>query len=123
MANPVSYFEIPVTDMERATAFYTRVFGFSFERDVVDGYEMAFFPQSDGPGVSGALVKGDIYVPGKQGSVVYFAADNIVYTLERVRAAGSIVLYDIKDVGEFGLVAEFEDCEGNRIALHKTKKQ
>lgn len=28
------------------------------------------------------------------------------------------MLYPKTSVGELGFVAEFEDCEGNRIALH-----
>ena len=31
-SNPVSYFEIPVTDIERAMKFYQVVFSFEFER-------------------------------------------------------------------------------------------
>ncbi len=47
MKNPVCYFEIPVTDLERAIAFYTAVFGYQLERVEVDGNEMAMFPASD----------------------------------------------------------------------------
>lgn len=62
MTNPVFYFEIPITDMDRAVAFYESVFGFNLKRKVVDGYEMALFPRADGkPGASGALAKGDAY--------------------------------------------------------------
>ena len=41
MKNPVCYFEIPVTDLERAVAFYTAVFGYQLERVEVDENEMA----------------------------------------------------------------------------------
>ena len=42
--NPVVYFEIPVADMNRAIAFYSAVFVFTFEKDIIDHNEMAFFP-------------------------------------------------------------------------------
>ncbi|OJV49064.1 MAG: hypothetical protein BGO40_13115 [Chryseobacterium sp. 39-10] len=62
--NPAVYFEIPVTDMERAIAFYEAVFSFEFEREEFDGYDMAFFPLSeDKTGITGALVEDDIYKP------------------------------------------------------------
>jgi predicted enzyme related to lactoylglutathione lyase len=56
MENPVCCFEIPVTDLERATAFYTAVFGYQLERVEVDGNEMAMFPASEeASGITGAL--------------------------------------------------------------------
>ncbi len=62
--NPVVYFEIPITDPERAQKFYSHVFGFRFEKEVIDDYEMLLFPfEETGSGISGALAKGDVYQP------------------------------------------------------------
>ncbi len=120
MINPVGYFEIPVLDMERAVSFYSTVFDYHFTPAVVDGYEMALFPNLEGEeGITGALAKGDAYIPSKSGSLIYFNTDNIKDSLERVVQAGGAVLYDRKSIGELGFVAEFEDSEGNRIALHQ----
>lgn len=117
-SNPIVYVEIPVTDLDRAVRFYAAIFGFAMERQTVDGYEMAFFPAAeDAAGASGALVKGDVYIPGKIGPIVYFAVANIDPILARTRAAGAKILYEKKHVGAFGYVAEIEDSEGNRIAL------
>ncbi|MBY0284731.1 MAG: VOC family protein [Sphingomonas sp.] len=121
-ANPIAYVEIPVTDMDRAIAFYADVLGFDFERQTIDGYDMALFPAAEGAaGASGALVKGDVYVPGKTGPIVYFRVADIDAVLKRARARGAKILYDKKDVGAFGFVAEVEDSEGNRIALSAPK--
>ena len=43
-SNPVVYFEIPVNDMNRAIKFYSAVFKFDFEKENIDGNEMALFP-------------------------------------------------------------------------------
>ncbi|MEO1191372.1 MAG: VOC family protein [Pseudomonadota bacterium] len=119
MANPVYYFEIPVTDLDRAVAFYESVFGVTFERKVVDDYQMAFFPRADDkPGASGALAQGDVYKPSKEGSLVYFDVEDIDAVLQKAEAAGAAILYPKKDIGEGGYVAEIEDSEGNRIALN-----
>jgi uncharacterized protein len=116
--NPVPYFEIPVTDMDRAVAFYSAVFGYDFIRETVDGYEMALFPfDPNGHGASGALAKGDVYVPSKTGPILYFRVAEIDPVLARAVAHGGKMLYAKKSIGEFGFVAEFEDSEGNRIAL------
>lgn len=115
--NPIPYVEIPVTDMDRAVGFYTAVFGADLQRQTVDGYDMALFPADGGPGATAALAKGDVYRPSKDGAIVYFGVADIEATVARATAAGGRVLYPVKDIGEFGFVAEIEDSEGNRIAL------
>lgn len=116
--NPVGYFEIPVSDLDRACRFYAAVFGFDFERETIDGYEMALLPLHEGSaGASGALAKGDVYVPSKTGVIVYFSVTDIDVALACAVAAGGAVLYAKKSIGPAGFVAEIEDSEGNRIAL------
>ncbi|ASZ10209.1 VOC family protein [Chitinophaga pendula] len=118
--HPVVYFEIPVTNMERAVQFYTAVFEFTFERTYIDNNEMALFPLNDThPGITGGLAKGEIYQPTHNGTLIYFHSDNISQTLERAVTAGGKVLYPKTSNGDLGYVAEFEDSEGNRIALHE----
>jgi predicted enzyme related to lactoylglutathione lyase len=120
-SNPVVYFEIPVTDINRAIKFYNTVFHFDFEKENIDNNEMALFPFSDeNSGISGALAKGEIYKPTKDGVVIYFKTENIDETIEMAISNGGQILYPKTDNG-IGLVAEFEDTEGNRIALYQTK--
>jgi predicted enzyme related to lactoylglutathione lyase len=122
MSNPVFHFEIPVTDLERAVAFYEAVFGYAMSRQAVDGHPMAFFPRSDGaPGASGALAKGDVYKPSRAGAILYFDVPDIDAVLQRAQALGAEVLYPRTDIGEAGYVAEIEDSEGNRIALSQVR--
>jgi tripartite-type tricarboxylate transporter receptor subunit TctC len=69
------------------------------------------------PGASGALAKGDVYVPSKAGSIIYFDVPDIDPVVARAEALGARVLYPKTHTGEAGYVAEIEDSEGNRIAL------
>lgn len=104
--------------MDRAVAFYEDIFELRLQHQVTDGYEMAFFPRDDHqPGASGALAKGDVYSPSHSGTLIYFDVSDIDSVLDRAKAQGSRVLYDKTNIGEAGYVAEFEDSEGNRIAL------
>lgn len=121
MPNLVAHVEIPVTDMDRAVAFYTTVFATDLERQTIDGYDMALFPASEGQGATAALAKGDVYRPSKEGAIVYLRVADIRATVARAEAAGGSVLYPVKDVGEFGLVGEIADSEGNRIALSQQR--
>ncbi|MFP3835064.1 VOC family protein [Chryseobacterium sp. SIMBA_028] len=120
--NPVVYFEIPVNDLERAEKFYSAVFNFSFDNEIIDHYEMALFPfEEKNSGITGALAKGDVYKPSKKGVIIYFKTVNIEVTLNQVLQHGGKILYPKKIDEKYGFaVAEFEDSEGNRIALHET---
>jgi predicted enzyme related to lactoylglutathione lyase len=121
-SNPVVYFEIPVIDMERATRFYSTVFNFKFDTTIIDKNEMALFPfTEEKSGISGALAKGEIYKPTKDGVLIYFNTANIDETLRLANTNGGQILYPKTDNG-IGLVAEFEDTEGNRIALYQSKE-
>jgi predicted enzyme related to lactoylglutathione lyase len=120
-SNPVVYFEIPVNDMNRAIKFYTTVFNFDLDKEIIDKNEMALFPFVDeNSGISGALAKGEIYKPTKDGVVIYFKTENIEQTLQLATSNGGQILYPKTDNG-IGIVAEFEDTEGNRMALYQSK--
>jgi predicted enzyme related to lactoylglutathione lyase len=121
--NPVVYFEIPVLDLDRACDFYSNVFETKLTQEVVDGYQMAFFETSgDSFGASGALVVGDVYVPSHQGCFLYFGVESIDETIARALELGGSLLYPKKSNGDLGSVAEIQDSEGNRIALHEENK-
>jgi len=112
-----SWFEIPVTDLDRAVAFYEAVFAVTLERDASEGEEAAYFPAGDGPvGSAGALVKGESYVPSIDGTRVYLEFADIDGAVERAVAAGGSVLFAPTEVDDT-LVAEIRDSEGNRVAL------
>jgi len=121
--NPVSYFEIPVLDMKRAKGFYERVFRITLELADIDGNQMALFPFAEGaPGASGALAKGESYVPSKAGPRIYFSVEDLDATLSAALAAGALLNYPITEVPGYGWVAEFVDSEGNCIALHSVTR-
>ena len=116
--NPAIYFEIPVSDMQRAMNFYERVFGFDFELEDIHGNQMALLPfDIQGSGISGALAKGEIYQPSQQGTLIYLRTESIDNTLERAQLLGAKVLFPKTKAGEYSFVAEIEDSEGNRIGL------
>jgi predicted enzyme related to lactoylglutathione lyase len=84
---------------------------------------MAFFETSDDSfGASGALVVGEVYVPSHQGCFLYFGVESIDETIARAEELGGSVLYPKKSNGDLGSVAEIQDSEGNRIALHEENK-
>ena len=118
--NIAIHFEIPVQDLTRAIRFYEAVFEIALERAQIDGNEMALFPLFDGmAGCSGALAKGESYVPSQDGTRVYLKVADIERTMARALTAGGESLYPVTRVSEHIRVAEIRDCEGNRIALQE----
>ena len=117
--NPVNWFEIPVRDMARAAAFYEQVFGVTLVLNELGAMQMAWFPMS--PGVSGAagtLIQADGYEPSQSGTLVYFEVADVDAALGRIESLGGRALLPKTSIGEHGFIAHFEDCEGNRVALH-----
>jgi predicted enzyme related to lactoylglutathione lyase len=123
--NMVGWIEIPVTDMQRAKAFYEVVFEVDIQVHQMGELQMGWFPFAPGKeGASGSLVKHpDFYRPSdSDGPVVYFSCDDVQEKLDRVEAAGGGIIQPktqiTEDIGYMGL---FRDSEGNRIALHSRK--
>ena len=117
--NPVNWFEIPVRDLDRARRFYETVFGLQLSLTAMGPLEMAWFPMAPGAaGATGTLVKSEGYTPSHAGALVYFSVADIKGTLARIDANGGRTLMPKTGIGEHGFFAHFEDCEGNRVALH-----
>jgi uncharacterized protein len=116
MAN---WFEIPVNDLERAAAFYEKVFEVKLSMEEMSGMKLAMFPFAQGaPGASGALIKGKSYEPSHAGTVIYFSVESIDETLKKINANHGKTLMPRTSIGEHGFIAQYEDTEGNRLALH-----
>jgi predicted enzyme related to lactoylglutathione lyase len=121
--NTLNWFEIPVTDFERATKFYETIFDIKMPAMDFGGFRMGMFPSNPGNGkLSGAIVKGEYYVPSQQGSLVYLNGDpDLSVALGKVEAAGGKIMRPKTQIGEFGFMAVFIDTEGNAVALHSNK--
>ena len=117
--NPVGWFEIYVSDMARARAFYETVLSIELENMSMEGVEMWGFPgDMQASGASGALVKMDGFEPGAGGTMVYFVCDDCAVEAERASQNGGQVVQEKMSIGEHGFVAMFLDTEGNLVGLH-----
>jgi len=121
--NAIGWVEVPVNDMERAIAFYEKVFDFTIERHQMGPLDMGWFPWvENGLGSGGSLVKAEgHYAPSTDGVLIYFTAHSgdLANELSRVESAGGkIVQPKTKISDEHGFMAVIIDTEGNRVALH-----
>lgn len=116
--NPVNWFEIPVTNLGRAKDFYERVFGTGLDVMNLGGFKMAWFPRPESAqGTSGGLIEAPGRMPSKAGTIVFFTVPDIDATLGAVEKNGGKVVMPKTSGGEHGAVAQFEDSEGNLVAL------
>jgi predicted enzyme related to lactoylglutathione lyase len=121
--NPVNWFEIPVSNMKRAIAFYERAFAVKLTPEEVGGLKFAFFPHERGvPGAGGSLIHSPPVTPSHNGTTVYFSVPSVDEALAQIANAGGKTLIPKKDIGQYGFFAQFEDSEGNRVALHEAPK-
>ena len=117
--NIANWFEIPVQDLDRATRFYEAVFDVKLTPETMGEMKMAFFPfEQEGRGAAGALMKAAGYEPSHAGTVLYFSVEDINETLRRIGANGGKMLMPRTSIGQYGFIAQYEDPEGNRLALH-----
>lgn len=118
--NIAVWFEIPASDLTRASTFYSGVFDTHLERLDMCNLKMAMFPHNTLTSVSGAIVKGEGYVPSSEGNIVYLnGGKDLATPLSRVEQhGGEIVMPKTFLSDEIGYIALFNDCEGNRIGLH-----
>ncbi|HHL53398.1 MAG TPA: VOC family protein [Flammeovirgaceae bacterium] len=116
---PVSWFEIPATDFDRAVKFYSRVFDREFPVNITENAKMAFF--TDKPmEVSGVIIEEDGAEPSPKGVLIYLnGGDNLNVPLSRVEVAGGTIVQPKTLISvQLGYYAIFIDSEGNRLGLH-----
>lgn len=126
MQNAISWFEIPSTDLSRATKFYETIFGISLIPMDMPSIRMRMFPLDDMMGVGGALVDGDFHKPSStDGPLIYLNGNpDVQNVLDKVEAAGGKIIVPKTEISpEYGFMAVFIDTEGNRIGLHSIPAQ
>jgi uncharacterized protein len=122
--NMVSWFEIYVTDMDRAKKFYETVLGEKLNKMPVPeelGMEMwAFSWIDDATNAAGALVKSETGQASSSGTIVYFDSEDCS-ELSKVEEAGGKILLPKTPVEGFGHFCLISDTEGNTVGFFSKK--
>lgn len=86
----VSWFEIPVSDIDRAKAFYEKVFAIKLSSMDFGYVKIANFPDhGNATGASGSLMQNPNNQPTGQGTVVYFTVEEMDTVISRIRATST----------------------------------
>lgn len=120
MTHAINWFEIPVTDYQRAKVFYSTILGNAVTDMPMEDGEFGMLPHDmEHHGIGGGLIKSSTTKPSKDGVTVYLnGGKDLSMPLSRVEAAGGKIIMPKTAIGEHGFIAQFIDSEGNKIALH-----
>lgn len=122
MKNAINWFEISVSNYERAKKFYNRILGVEItdfhmpEKNIKYG----IFPHDmENGGIGGAIMEMEECKPSMDGATVYLnGGEDLNNVLSKVEGAGGSIVLPKTDINENGFIAQFTDTEGNRVALH-----
>lgn len=122
MQHAISWFEIPSTNLERATKFYETIFGVQLIAMDTPNIRMRLFPLEDMSGIGGAVVdSGGFHKPSlTDGPLIYLNGNpDVQLILDKVEAAGGKIMVPKTEISpEYGYMTVIIDTEGNRIGLH-----
>lgn len=124
MNRVISWFEIPVSDLARASKFYGTVLGVSLGEQAFGPTMLAIFPYDRESGATGgALVKSENPRPTPDGTIVYLnAGDSVGAVLDRVEQAGGKIAMPRTELPQgAGVIGILEDPDGNRVGVHAMK--
>jgi predicted enzyme related to lactoylglutathione lyase len=116
--NTLCWTDIPVIDLNRAIAFYSKVLNEPTTLQKGDACNFGLLPHT-GTNASGCLVVGSESKPSRSGPLIYLSAHGRLDDAVRaVSEYGGEVLEPKHAIGPYGFRAIVIDSEGNRIALH-----
>ncbi len=117
-ANPFTWVEIYVQDLERAKTFYEAVFEFKLEKLETE-IPMWAFPTDPGQwGAGGALVKMEGVPSRGGGTLAYFSSSDTSIQEGRAVAAGGKIYAPKQSIAQYGFISLLIDTEGNLIGVH-----
>jgi hypothetical protein len=122
----VVHFEIPAKDVKRASAFYSKAFGWAINQFPNFEYWSLITTNSDKNGmpttpgsINGGMGKKGVMAP--QAVTVTISVADIDAALATVKKLGGKMTGKKMPVGDMGFSAYFEDTEGNIIGLWQNK--
>ena len=124
-ANTLCWTDIPVTNLDRATKFYSAVLGSEVSKMSEAGFEYGLLPHEE-QNASGCLCVGGDSVgttnqPSQNGPLIYLSVEGrLDDAVEAVKSYGGKVLQEKHQIGPHGFRVVILDSEGNRLALHST---
>ena len=129
--NRIVHFEIAADNLEKAAEFYSKVFGWKFEKwsEGAMEYWMVMTAEKDStePGINGGMVKrtGKAAAAGSGANafICTIQVDDFDAAAEKIIAAGGCVAQTKYAIAGMAWQGYFIDPEGNMFGLHQAMKK
>lgn len=109
----IAHFDISASDTDRASKFYSKVFGWKFEKwDGPMDYWMITTGDDSEPGINGGMMKED--APKTENTITVPSVDEFS---EKIVANGGKEVMPKMSIPGVGYMANFEDTEGNKFGI------
>lgn len=120
--NPANWFDINVSNLEKAKEFYETVFAIKLVDFPVQFGKQAGFPfDPKGLNITGALVEKENFIASSNNTIIYFESEDCITEEAKVEKAGGKIIRHKMSIGDFGFVSILMDVDGNEIGLHSMK--
>lgn len=114
MSAPLAHFEFMSNDPVRMQGFYAKVFGWTFNNEIMPGYTII----DAGAPPGGGLMKRPPQAPESRLNV-YFKVADIDETLKKIEHAGGKMVVPKTQIPGHGAYAFFTDPEGVIVGIHE----
>jgi predicted enzyme related to lactoylglutathione lyase len=120
MANPFVHVELNTTDVNKAKAFYSKLFDWKLEDMPMPG--MTYTMIKVGEGTGGGIMQQ--VIPGAPSSwLAYVLVDDIAAATQKAKSLGATVMKDVTEVPGAGWLSILVDPTGAALGLWKPKGQ
>ena len=117
--NAINWFELFVSDFERARPCRRWFPAWLPALAHRSGGRMALFPYDPNSGVGGCLSHAPEQQSGSGGTRVYLNVEGqLADVVNRVPAAGGVIIQGKMSIAPHGYIAVIKDSEGNEVGLH-----
>ena len=120
MANPFVHVELSTPDLEKAKAFYSKLFDWKLEEFPNSATPGGVYTMINvGSGTGGGMMQ---QVPGGPvGWLAYVLVDDIHASTEKAKTLGAKIMKDVMEVPEAGWLSFIQDPTGAILGLWKPK--
>jgi uncharacterized protein len=108
----LGFFELASSDLSRAKAFYSELFGWQF-RDT----SSADFIMIEGAGIPGGIIRDASTPAGRPNAKLFFKVEMLKTKLAQAEKLGAKILIQRTQVSPTSTIAEFRDLDQNVVGM------